>query len=270
DRFSAAAQAGFSGTWRPQCGPGSVLLSSVCFRRGWSMRRSPTGLGFSITMTFLALLGAGPTLGSDPPGTSATQHPGPASPSSPLGFCPHSSEVQLRAEATALTVPTPENARNWLRILTAEPHVAGTPADYKTAVFVRDKLREWGWKADLVEFEVLLNYPSHGAHPDLNLRRPYDKKLPTDEAPIASDKDSASSDAFGAFNGYGTSGTAWGQVIYANYGRPDDYTALEKMGIELKDKVVLVRYGEIFRGLKVYNAQKRGARGILIFSDPAD
>ena len=55
-----------------------------------------------------------------------------------------------------------------------------------------------------------------------------------------------------------------------NYGRPEDFAALEKMGIDVKGKIVLVRYGELFRGLKVRNAQKRGAAGILIFSDPAD
>ncbi len=59
-------------------------------------------------------------------------------------------------------------------------------------------------------------------------------------------------------------------MVYVNYGRPEDFDALEKMGIDIKDKIVLVRYGELFRGLKVWNAQKRGARGILIFSDPAD
>ncbi len=61
-----------------------------------------------------------------------------------------------------------------------------------------------------------------------------------------------------------------GQVVYANYGRPEDFAALEKLGIEVKDKIVLARYGGLFRGLKVWNAQKRGAKGILIFSDPAD
>ena len=55
-----------------------------------------------------------------------------------------------------------------------------------------------------------------------------------------------------------------------NYGRPEDYEAIEKMGIDVKGKIVLVRYGSLFRGLKVRNAQKRGAAGILIFSDPAD
>src|SRR3954452_13720899 len=78
---------------------------------------------------------------------------------SPLGFAPGSRAAQARAEAHALAIPTPEKARAWLLALTEEPHVAGTPADHKTALFVRDKLRQWGWKADLAEYEVLLNHP---------------------------------------------------------------------------------------------------------------
>jgi N-acetylated-alpha-linked acidic dipeptidase len=226
------------------------------------MRRSRNIPEFRAAVFSLVLLGAGPLLAAEPRAS------GPAGTPTIIGFSPRSMEKQRAAEAHALAIPTPENARRWLRILTAEPHVAGTPADHKTAVFVRDKLREWGWKAELVEFEVLLNYPAGQTR--LQLRRPMLKELAVDEAPVASDKDSASSQAFGSFNGYGTSGLGLGQVVYVNYGRPDDFSALEKMGIEVKDKVVLVRYGEIFRGLKVYNAQKRGAKGVLIFSDPAD
>ncbi len=231
------------------------------------MRRSriplPTLL-VSLILTVIATAGMG--AGASARAADGDPAGGPATPA--IGFSAKAFEQQHAAEARALAVPTPENARKWLRPLTAEPHVAGTPADHKTAIFVRDKLREWGWKADLVELEVLLNYPY--STPSLKLTAPKPVKLPVNEAPVANDRDSASSEAFGAFNGYGASGSAAGQVVYVNYGRPDDYSALEKIGIEVKDKVVLVRYGEIFRGLKVYNAQKRGARGILIFSDPAD
>jgi N-acetylated-alpha-linked acidic dipeptidase len=197
---------------------------------------------------------------------------GSNNPSRPLGFSPGTGPGQLQAEARALAVPTPENARKLLRYLTAEPHVAGTPADYKTAVFVRDKLREWGWKADIAELEVLLNYPSPHvlSKPTLTIERPVNEALSLDEAPVATDNASASSAAFGAFHGYGVSGDAKGQVVYANFGRPEDFETLEKMGIEVKEKIVLVRYGGLFRGLKVRNAQNRGAVGILIYSDPAD
>ena len=111
---------------------------------------------------------------------------------------------------------------------------------------------------------------SRAARRASHIERPVREDLSLDEAPIATDKDSASSAAFGAFHGYGVSGDATGQVVYANYGRPEDFEALEKMGIDVKGKIVLVRYGGLFRGLKVRNAQKRGAKGILIFSDPAD
>ncbi|WP_435006528.1 M28 family metallopeptidase [Tundrisphaera lichenicola] len=189
-----------------------------------------------------------------------------------IGFSVGSRASQVKAEAHAMSIPTPDAARAWLREITEEPHVAGTPADYRTAVNVRDKLRSWGWTAELAEYEVLLNYPIQqpGKGVLCEIIRPNPISLKVLEEPIAADKDSASSDAFPAFHGYGVSGDVTGQVVYANYGRPEDFTALEKLGIDVKGKIVLVRYGELFRGLKVRNAQKRGAKGILIYSDPAD
>lgn len=185
----------------------------------------------------------------------------------PLGFAPGSREPEARAEAHALAVPSPEKARAWLRTLTEEPHVAGTPADHETALFVRDKLREWGWQADLAEYEVLLNYPDGSS---LEMTRPRLQPLKLGEEPLATDKDSASPKAFTGFHGYGVSGLAEGQVVYANYARPEDFAALKALGVDVKDRIVLARYGQLFRGLKVRNAQKNGAKGILIYSDPAD
>ena len=194
---------------------------------------------------------------------------GPAWGDGPIGFAPASRAAEARAEAHALAVPTPEQARAWLRALTREPHVAGTAADHRTALFVRDRLRSWGWRADLVAYEALLNYPVEGSV-SLELLRPTPKTLRVVEEPLVADKDSDHPDAFPAFHGYGISGDVKGQVVYANYGWPEDFDALEKLGIEVKGKIVLVRYGALFRGLKVRNAQKRGARGILIYSDPAE
>ena len=184
-----------------------------------------------------------------------------------IGFAPGSRPAQTKAEAHALAVPTPDAARVWLRALTEEPHVAGTPADRKTAEDVRDKLKSWGWQTEIVEYEVLLNYPTHV---QCELVRPDNVSLKITEDAVAADKDSASPDAFPGFHGYGVSGDVTGQVVYANYGRPEDFAALEKMGVDVRGKIVLVRYGELFRCLKVRNAQKRGAIGILIYSDPAD
>ena len=111
--------------------------------------------------------GAASASAPDPAGSPAVESPVV---SSPLGFSPASRARQLEAEARAQAVPTPENARKWLKTLTEEPHVAGTPADYKTAVFVRDRLLEWGWKAEMVPYEVLLNYPAGKPRPTSSSR----------------------------------------------------------------------------------------------------
>ena len=228
------------------------------------MRRSRIIRDLLAASLILVLLGAGPLLAADP-GASGT-----TGPPSMIGFSPRSSEKQREAEAHALKVPTPDNARRWLRILTAEPHVAGTPADYKTAVFVRDKLREWGWKADLAEMEVLLNYPAIRPVAARSLGARSSRTCSLDEAPSRPTRTRPAARPSAPSTAMASPATPTGQVVYANYGRPEDFAALEKMGIDVKGKIVLVRYGELFRGLKVRNAQKRGAKGILIFSDPAD
>ena len=192
-----------------------------------------------------------------------------AEPEGPIGFLPASRAAQAKAEAFALTVPTPEQARATLRLLTKDPHVAGTKADRRLALDVRNKLRSWGWTADLAEYEVLLNYPVEGSVA-LEMLRPTPKKLRVVEEPLLADKDSDHPDAFPAFNGYGVSGDVKGQVVYANYGWDEDFEALEKLGIDIRGKIVLVRYGALFRGLKVRNASKHGAKGILMYSDPAE
>ena len=218
------------------------------------MARSPALAPFLVVI--LGFLGNFDALGQE------------ATPDRLIGFAPASRAAEACAEAIAVATPTPENARSWLRTLTEEPHVAGTPADKKTAEFVRDKLESWGWDVEMVEYEVLLNYPIGPVK--LSILRPGEADLPVNETPNDRDKDSASPDAWPAFHGYAVSGEATGQVVYANLGRVEDFNALEKMDIDVKDKIVLVRYGGLFRGLKVLNAQKRGASGILIYSDPID
>ena len=191
-------------------------------------------------------------------------------PTTPLGFLPGSRAAQAKAEAVALATPDSASARSMLRTLTEEPHVAGTPADHRTAIYVRDRLRSFGWTAELAEYPVLLNYPRPGSV-RLEIVRPEAKPLKVTEDAYAADKDSADPAAFPAFHGYGIDGNVTAQVVYANYGRPEDFAALDRLGVDVKGKIVLVRYyGGLFRGLKLYNAQKHGAKGVLIYSDPAD
>jgi N-acetylated-alpha-linked acidic dipeptidase len=184
-----------------------------------------------------------------------------------VGFYPSSREAQLAAEAVLQETPAPAKARRWLARLTEEPHVAGTAQEKKVADYVRDQLVEMGLETEVVSYDVFLNYPKSVA---VRLIEPEEEELSLREESIAVDKDSSARGMFPAFHGYAASGQAAGQVVYVNYGTPADFERLAKMGISPEGHVVLARYGKVFRGLKVREAEKRGAVGVLIYSDPAD
>ena len=185
----------------------------------------------------------------------------------PLGFTQATADATARFERIALDTPTPDNARRWLFQLTGEPHVAGTPAEKKVAEYVRDRFKEFGLEAELVRYDVFLNHPRQVS---LRMTHPREESLSLIEDAYAQDNDSTPRGMFPAFHGYGASGTASGEVVYVNYGSPADHEQLTQMGISVEGRIALVRYGGAFRGLKVKEAQDRGATGVLIFSDPAD
>ena len=184
-----------------------------------------------------------------------------------LGFSASSRAAQAAAEKVLLDTVTPANARRWLAALTEEPHVAGTPEEKKVAEYVLAKFKEFGLETEMVRYDVFLNHPLLVS---LKLVAPVDEELALIEKPYDVDKDSTPAGMFPAFHGYGASGTAEAQVVYVNYGSPADFVRLAGMGISVEGKIALVRYGGAFRGLKVKEAQDRGAVGVLIFSDPED
>ncbi len=183
------------------------------------------------------------------------------------GFFASSLQAQQQAEATFAATPTPEKARAWLAHLTEEPHVAGTEQQRLIAEYLREQLESFGLETEMVHYEVFLNYPRSVS---LRLTEPEEIPLALIEDFYAEDKDSAKSNVLPAFHGYGAAGTATGQVVYANYGTRADFERLEKMGISVAGRIVLARYGSVFRGLKVKEAEQRGAAGVVIYSDPAD
>lgn len=188
-------------------------------------------------------------------------------PPAPVGFTSTSADAQAKAEKVFVDTVNPASARKWLAALTEEPHVAGTPAEKKLADYVLARFKEFGIEAELVRYDVFLNHPKHVS---LKLVTPVEEELKLTEDPYDVDKDSTEDGMFPAFHGYGASGKAEGQVVYVNYGVPADFARLESMGISVEGKIVLARYGAAFRGLKVKEAQDRGAVGVLIYSDPRD
>jgi len=184
------------------------------------------------------------------------------------GFSAERSTAERRWEEQFRAVPDPKSAREHLRRLTIEPHIAGTKEDYNTAVYVRDQLRSYGLSADLKEYEVWLNYPN--APTVLELITTRRQPLSVKEAPVPGDPSSSHPKISPLFNGYSATGDVTGPVVYGNYGLPNDYEDLKKAGVDVKGKIVIVRYGNSFRGVKAKVAEQNGAIGCIIYSDPED
>ncbi|HET7225101.1 MAG TPA: M28 family metallopeptidase [Candidatus Eisenbacteria bacterium] len=193
--------------------------------------------------------------------------PGHAASAHLYGFRATNEAAERAREAEAVAGLRADSLRVHLRRLTEEPHVAGTPADHATAVYVRDLLASYGWDASIVAIPVWLNYPKRTV---VELIEPVRRPLATREGGEEWDKDSFDDAAFGAFHGYAGSGDVTDDVVYANYGDVGDFKKLAELGIDVRGRIVLMRYGRIFRGLKVRNAQNAGAAGVIIYSDPAD
>jgi N-acetylated-alpha-linked acidic dipeptidase len=185
------------------------------------------------------------------------------------GFSSARLQDERRIEEQFRAVPAPDSAREHLRRLTAEPHIAGTKEDYATAVYVRDQMRSFGLAADLKEYQVWLNYPKTDPIVELisSARR---ERLSVRESVIKEDPTSSNPKITPLFNGYSPTGDVTAELVYANYGLPPDYDALQKAGVDVNGKIVIVRYGNSFRGVKAKVAQDHGAVGCIIYSDPAD
>ena len=193
----------------------------------------------------------------------------PATPPAILdGFTPEGSTAERRWENEFRAVPAPASAREHLRRLTAEPHVAGTKEDYATAIYVRDQIRSYGIASELKEYEVLLPYPKEPGI--VELISPRRERLTAKEPVIPEDPTSSNPKIIPLFNGYSPSGDVTAPLVYVNYGLPPDYEALKKLGVDVKGKIAIARYGNSYRGVKAKVAQDHGAVGLIIYSDPAD
>src|ERR1700722_2880477 len=171
-------------------------------------------------------------------------------------------------EARFLAVPDPKLAEEHLCTLTRAPHMAGTPEDKTTAEYVAQKFRDAGLETEIVEYKVWFNYPVE-ISVDITAPAGVEMHGPPREHVNGDPYDNAPRVVM-PFNGMSPSGDVEADVVYANYGTPDDFDKLEKMKVDVRGKIVLVRYGQNFRGVKVFVAQERGAAGVIIYSDPSD
>jgi N-acetylated-alpha-linked acidic dipeptidase len=184
-----------------------------------------------------------------------------------LGYSDFGAEAKL--EDKFMAVPDPKLAGEELKTLTIEPHLAATPEDRKTAEYVASKFRAAGFQTEIVPYRVLLNQPK------LERIEAWDDSghlLMSGPTPEHVERDPAADNprVVMPFNGSSGSGDVTAEVVYANYGRAEDFIELAAHNIDLHGKIVICRYGSNFRGVKVYLAQQRGAVGVLLYSDPQD
>ncbi|MEO7064523.1 MAG: transferrin receptor-like dimerization domain-containing protein [Dokdonella sp.] len=183
-----------------------------------------------------------------------------------LGFNADGATAQRALEQRFDAQLKADDQREWMRQMAAEPNQVGSAHDKANAEFMLRKFKEWGWDARIETFDVL--YPTLKSHA-LELVEPTRFSASLKEPPIAGDASSAKADGgLPPYNVYGADGDVTAELVYANYGMPDDYKELARQGVDVKGKIVITRYGHGWRGLKPKLAYEHGAVGCLIYSDP--
>ncbi|HKS65834.1 MAG TPA: M28 family metallopeptidase [Candidatus Acidoferrales bacterium] len=183
------------------------------------------------------------------------------------GFLQQHVAAERKLEDKFETIPDPARIEVDLRHLTAEPHLAGTEASRRVAEWLRDQYRSYGFDTQIVTYTPWLPLPREIK---VEMVAPMRKQLGTPEQPYDGDKDTSDSHILPAFNSYSPSGDVTAPLVYANYGTAEDYRALESLGVDVAGKIVLVRYGKNYRGIKADLAEEHEAAGLLIYSDPED
>ena len=173
----------------------------------------------------------------------------------------HQREMQLRA------VPSPERIREHVRTISASPHWAGGPGSRRVAEFALAQFKAAGLDAWIEEHEAYMPMPTERR---VRLVAPRSYELRLAEPVVAEDPDSGDAGQLPTFNAYSADGDVTAELVYVNYGVPEDYARLEKRGVSVKGKIVIARYGASWRGIKPKVAWEHGAVGCLIYSDPRD
>ena len=161
-----------------------------------------------------------------------------------------------------------DEARDWMKRLSARPHHLGSPYGKENADFIAGLFRSWGYETEIERFDVLFPTPKTRV---LEMTSPEKFTAKLEEPVLKEDATSGQkSEQLPTYNAYSIDGDVTGQLVYVNYGIPQDYEELERLGIDVRGKIVIARYGGSWRGIKPKVAAEHGAVGCLIYSDPRD
>ena len=193
---------------------------------------------------------------------AAAQQPAPI-----RGFPDHRLAEQAAREARLRAVPSADSLRHLMRVLSEEPHEAGTDRSRRVAERILAQFRSYGLDARIERFEALMPRPVERV---VELVTPTRYVATLKEPALREDKDSGDADQLPTFNAYSADGDVTAPLVYVNYGLPDDYRVLDSLGIDVRGKIVIARFGGSWRGIKPKLAHERGAVGTIIYSDPRD
>jgi len=192
----------------------------------------------------------------------------PSAPAPLRGYTAEHSAAEVQWEQKYRELPDPALIRENMRRLSARPHHVGSPYDKDNAEWLVAQLKSFGLDAKIEEMQALFPTPKSRK---LELLGPTKFTAKLEEPTIAVDPTSNQHDEqLPTYNAYSRDGDVTAPLVYVNYGAPADYEELDRMGISVKGAIVIVRYGQTWRGIKPKLAAEHGAVGCLIYSDPKD
>ena len=162
----------------------------------------------------------------------------------------------------------PQNLNDWMKHMSSKPHNVGSPWSKQNAEFIADKFKSWGYDTKIETFEVLVPFPKIRK---LEMVSPKRVSFELKDPALKEDATSGiTKDVLPGYNDFSADGNVTAELVFVNYGIPADYKELARLGIDVKGKIVLAKYGGSWRGIKPKVAYENGAIGCIIYSDPKD
>lgn len=185
-----------------------------------------------------------------------------------LGFTSASATKQRDLEKKFDDKVTPSNLDQWMKTISARPHHVGSPYDKQNAEYIAGLFKKWGFDTQIETFQVLFPTPKLRS---LEMVEPSQYKAVLEEPALKEDHTSDQKDEqLPTFNAYSIDGDVTGELVFVNYGIPEDYEELARMGVDVKGKIVIAKYYGSWRGIKPKVAAENGAIGCIIYSDPKE
>ena len=185
-----------------------------------------------------------------------------------MGFTDANAAKQLDWEKQFDAQLNAQNQDTWMKFLTSNPHHVGSAKDKANAEYMANLFKQWGFDTQIATYYVLFPTPKTRVL-ELLGSKPYKAKL--EEPALLEDKTSGQkAEQLPTYNAYSADGDVTAELVFVNRGIPADYEELERMGIDVKGKIVIAKYGGSWRGIKPKVAAEHGAIGCIIYSDPED